>query len=195
MSAGVNSKRSTMKNITLLVAAIVLCLSSDAFARIGQTEEQVSALFGKPIDAGTPDKEGVTTNMYKNSERRVSRSGPLLKITASPKLIREWMGAKLSGKRNVRSFSREISGGKEWIKDPSKLAGKKRSLRKGVHETLPDDRPCLSRRSSSAPRSYLSRLPSQRPPVTPTFDEISHVAANCVVRSTRCRENRREPRR
>ena len=46
-----------MKNIMIISAAIVLGLSSGAFARIGQTEEQVNALFGKPIDAGTPDKD------------------------------------------------------------------------------------------------------------------------------------------
>jgi hypothetical protein len=55
-----------MKHILMLAAAIVIGLSGQAFARLGQTEEQVSALFGKPIDAGTPDKEGVTTNTYKN---------------------------------------------------------------------------------------------------------------------------------
>jgi hypothetical protein len=49
-----------MKTILILVAMIVIGLSGQAFARLGQTEEQVSALFGKPIDAGTPDKEGVT---------------------------------------------------------------------------------------------------------------------------------------
>lgn len=36
-----------MKPILILIAAIVLGLSNDAFARIGQTEEQVGALFGK----------------------------------------------------------------------------------------------------------------------------------------------------
>jgi hypothetical protein len=55
-----------MKNTMILGAALVIGLSSEAFARLGQTGEQVSALFGKPIDPGTPDKEGVTTNMYKN---------------------------------------------------------------------------------------------------------------------------------
>ena len=55
-----------MKHILMLAATIVIGFSGQAFARLGQTEEQVSTLFGKPIDAGTPDKEGVTTNMYKN---------------------------------------------------------------------------------------------------------------------------------
>jgi hypothetical protein len=55
-----------MKNIMIIAAAVVIGLSGDAFGRIGQSEEQVSALFGKPIDAGRPDKEGVTTNIYKN---------------------------------------------------------------------------------------------------------------------------------
>jgi len=40
-------------------------LSDQAFARIGQTEDQVNALFGKPVDPGKPDSNGLTTNMYK----------------------------------------------------------------------------------------------------------------------------------
>jgi hypothetical protein len=55
-----------MKPILILAAAIMIVMGGEAFARLGQTEEQVTALFGKPIDAGTPDKEGVTTNTYKN---------------------------------------------------------------------------------------------------------------------------------
>jgi hypothetical protein len=54
-----------MKPTLILAAAIAIGLSSQAFARIGHTEEQVSALFGKSIDPGTPDKEGVTTNIIR----------------------------------------------------------------------------------------------------------------------------------
>ena len=51
-------KRLTLKPILILAAAITIGMSSQAFARLGQTEEQVSALFGKAIDSGTPTKKG-----------------------------------------------------------------------------------------------------------------------------------------
>jgi hypothetical protein len=55
-----------MKHVLILAAAIVIALSGQAFARLGQTEDQVNALFGKPVDPGKPDSDGITTNTYKN---------------------------------------------------------------------------------------------------------------------------------
>src|SRR5438094_10283843 len=55
-----------MKHVLILAATIVIALSGQAFARLGQTEDQVNALFGKPVDPGKPDSDGLTTNMYKN---------------------------------------------------------------------------------------------------------------------------------
>src|SRR5437762_12635286 len=55
-----------MKHIVILAAALVIALSDQAFARLGQTEDQVNALFGKPTDPGKTDSDGITTNMYKN---------------------------------------------------------------------------------------------------------------------------------
>lgn len=142
MSVGVNSKRSTVKNITLIVAAIVLCLSGDAFARIGQTEEQVSALFGKPIDAGTPDTEGVTTNMYKNPSGEYHALVQFLKGHSIAEAYSRVDGGKLSEKE-MSIFLQGNSGGKEWIKDPSKLAWERSDHRaKAWYETL-SGRPTL----------------------------------------------------
>jgi hypothetical protein len=142
MSAGINSKRSTMTNITLIVAAIALCLSSDAFARIGQTEEQVSALFGKSIDAGTPDKEGVTTNMYKNPSGEYHALVQFLKGRSIAEAYSRVDGGKLSGKE-MAIFLQGNSGGKEWIKDPRKLAWERSDHRaKAWYETL-SGRPTL----------------------------------------------------
>ncbi len=55
-----------MKHLLILAAAIIITLSSQAVARLGNTEDQVNALFGKPTDPGKPDSDGITTNMYKN---------------------------------------------------------------------------------------------------------------------------------
>jgi hypothetical protein len=110
-----------MKKIMITAAAIVLVFGSNASARIGQTEEQVSALFGKPIDVGTPDKEGVTTNMYKNPSGEYHALVQFLKGRSIAEAYSRVDGGKLSEKE-MSIFLQGNSGGKEWIKDPHKLA-------------------------------------------------------------------------
>ncbi len=90
-----------MKHIVILAAALVIALSDQAFARLGQTEDQVNALFGKPTDPGKPDSDGITTNMYKNP------TGEYLAVTALPNRMLAWIAGSFR-KKNYRSFSREI---------------------------------------------------------------------------------------
>jgi hypothetical protein len=131
-----------MKLILILAAAIVTGMSSQAFARIGQTEEQVSALFGKPIDAGTPDKEGVTTNMYKNPSGEYHALVQFQKGHSIAEAYSRVDGGKLSEKE-MSIFLQGNSGGKEWIKDPRKLAWERSDHRvKAWSETL-SGRPTL----------------------------------------------------
>ena len=131
-----------MKLILILAAAIVTGLSGQAFARIGQTEEQVSALFGKSIDPGTPDKEGVTTNMYKNPSGEYHALVQFLKGHSIAEAYSRVDGGKLSEKE-MSIFLQGNSGGKEWIKDPHKLAWERSDHRaKAWSETL-SGRPTL----------------------------------------------------
>ena len=131
-----------MKNITMIAAAIVIGLSGDAFARIGQTEEQVSALFGKPIDADPPDKEGITTNTYKNPSGEYIALVQFLKGHSIAEAYSRVDRGKLSEKE-MSIFLQGNSGGKEWIKDPSKLAWERSDHRaKAWYETL-SGRPTL----------------------------------------------------
>ena len=131
-----------MKNITMIAAAIVIGLSGQAFARIGQTEEQVSALFGKPIDVGTPDKEGVTTNMYKYPSGEYHALVQFRKGRSIAEAYSRVDGGKLSEKE-MSIFLQGNSGGKEWIKDPHKLAWERSDHRvKAWSETL-SGRPTL----------------------------------------------------
>jgi len=53
-----------MKRTLLVIALSCLALSGRIFAALGDTEDQVADLFGKPVDPGFPDKRGVTTNTY-----------------------------------------------------------------------------------------------------------------------------------
>jgi hypothetical protein len=55
-----------MKHILMLVVMLIAGVSGEAFARLGNTTEQVNALFGKPTDPRKLDSDGITTNMYKN---------------------------------------------------------------------------------------------------------------------------------
>ena len=131
-----------MKPLLILIAAIVLGLSSDAFARLGQTEEQVSALFGKPIDPGTPDKEGVTTNIYKNPSGEYHALVQFLKGHSIAEAYSRVDGAKLSEKE-MSIFLQGNASGKEWIKDPRKLAWERSDHHaKAWYETL-SGRPTL----------------------------------------------------
>ena len=125
-----------MKPTLILTAAIVIGLSGQAFARLGQTEEQVSALFGKPMDAGTPDKEGVTTNMYKNPSGEYHALVQFLKGRSIAEAYSRVDGGKLSEKE-MSIFLQGNSGGKNWIKDPGKLAWERSDHRaKAWSETL-----------------------------------------------------------
>jgi hypothetical protein len=131
-----------MKQFLMLAAMIVIGLSGDSFARIGQTEEQVSALFGKPIDADAPDKGGVTTNMYKNPSGEYHALVQFLKGHSIAEAYSRVDGGKLSEKE-MSVFLQGNSGGKEWIKDSHKLAWERSDHRaKAWYETL-SGRPTL----------------------------------------------------
>ena len=131
-----------MKHILVAVATIVIGLSGQAFARLGQTEEQVSALFGKPIDADKPDKEGVTTNTYKNPSGEYIALVQFLKGHSIAEAYSRVDSGKLSEKE-MSIFLQGNSGGKEWIKDPRKLAWERSDHRaKAWYETL-SGRPTL----------------------------------------------------
>lgn len=131
-----------MKTILILAAAIVIGLSGQAFARLGQTEEQVSALFGKPIDTDPPDKEGVTTNTYKNPSGEYIALVQFQKGHSIAEAYSRVDKGKLSEKE-MSAFLQGNSGGKEWIKDPNKAAWERSDHRaKAWYETL-SGRPTL----------------------------------------------------
>lgn len=53
-----------MKGILFLVVVLCVALSGSLFAALGNTEDEVAELFGKPVNQGFPDKRGVVTNIY-----------------------------------------------------------------------------------------------------------------------------------
>ena len=110
-----------MKLIAILAAALVIASSDHAFARLGQTEDQVSALFGKSIDPGKPDSDGITTKMYKNPTGEYLAVVQFLKGRSITESYARVDSRKLSEKE-LSIFLQGNSAGKEWKRDPRKLA-------------------------------------------------------------------------
>jgi hypothetical protein len=110
-----------MKGIVILAAALVIALSDQAFARLGNTEDQVNALLGKPSDPGKPDSDGITTNMYKNPTGDYLAMVQFFKGHSVAEAYARVDRHKLSEKE-LSIFLQGNSAGKEWKKDPRKLA-------------------------------------------------------------------------
>jgi hypothetical protein len=110
-----------MKRVLILVGIVAAGLSAQAFARLGQTEEQVNALFGKPTDPGKPDSDGITTNMYKNPTGEYIAVVQFLKGRSVAESYARVDSRKLSEKE-LSIFLQGNSAGKKWKKDPRKLA-------------------------------------------------------------------------
>src|SRR5262245_21792076 len=110
-----------MKPIVILAAALIITLSDQAFARLDQTEDQVNALFGKPIDPCQPDNDGITTTMEKNPTGEYLAVVQLLKGHSVTESYARADRHKLSEKE-LSIFLQGNSAGKEWKKGPRKLA-------------------------------------------------------------------------
>ena len=108
-----------MKRILLLVATLSIALSARSFGALGDTEEQVADLFGKPVNVGFPDKRGVSTNKYQKGNYII-----LVQFLSHLSLAESYTRV------DKQEFSQdEISGLLEgssndlgWTKDPDKLA-------------------------------------------------------------------------
>jgi hypothetical protein len=130
-----------MKHILILAAALI-ALGGGAFGRLGQTEDQVNALFGKPVDPGKPDSDGITTNMYKNPTGEYLAVVQFLKGHSVAEAYSRVDRHKLSEKE-LSIFLEGNSAGKEWKKDPRKLTWERSDHRaKAWWETL-SGRPTL----------------------------------------------------
>jgi len=110
-----------MKRILTLAAAIIIALSSEAVARLGNTEDQVNALLGKPTDPGKPDSDGITTNMYKNPTGEYIAVVEFLKGHSVAEAYSRVDRHKLSEKE-LSIFLEGNSAGNKWEKKPGKKA-------------------------------------------------------------------------
>jgi hypothetical protein len=121
MKIRTNLEKILVKRALIFVAILAVGLSDQAFARLGQTEDQVNALFGKPIDPGKPDSDGITTHMYKNPTGEYIAVVQFFKGHSITESYARVDSHKLSEKE-LSIFLQGNSAGKEWKKDPRKLA-------------------------------------------------------------------------
>jgi hypothetical protein len=96
-----------------------VALSGSAFAALGNTEEEVADLFGKPVNPGFPDSKGVTSNTYQKGNymilvqflRHLSLAESYPRVDKQ-KFSNDEISALLDGNGN----------GRAWEKDPDKMA-------------------------------------------------------------------------
>jgi hypothetical protein len=110
-----------MKQLLILAATGIIALSTQTEARIGNTEEQVNAVMGKPTDPGKPDSDGVTTNMYKNPTGEYIAVVQFLKGRSVAEAYSRTDRHQLSEKE-LSIFLEGNSGGNKWEKKPGKKA-------------------------------------------------------------------------
>lgn len=110
-----------MRHVLILAAAIIVPLSSQAVARLGNTEDQVNAVLGKPTDPGKPDSDGITTNMYKNPTGEYIAVVQFLKGHSVAEAYSRVDRHKLSEKE-LSIFLEGNSAGNKWEKKSGKKA-------------------------------------------------------------------------
>lgn len=108
-----------MKRILLLIAALYIALSARTFGALGDTEDQIADLFGKPTNEGFPDQRGISTNTY--------QKGNYIILV---QFLRHLSLAESYTRTDKRDFSEDeltallagSSNDLKWVKDPEKLA-------------------------------------------------------------------------
>ena len=108
-----------MKRILLLVLSSCVALSAPAFAALGDSEDKVAEAYGEPVDAGFPDKNGVTTNMYRKGDYMI-----LVQFLRRLSLAESYTRTDKHdlSEKELSTFLEANSNGRTWIKNPDKLA-------------------------------------------------------------------------
>src|SRR5438105_8165448 len=108
-----------MKRILLLTFILSLAISARISAALGNSESQIADLYGKPVNQGFPDKNGITTNTYQNGDYLIL-----------VQFLRQYSLAESYTRRDKQEFSEKelsafleaSSNGRQWDKNPNKLA-------------------------------------------------------------------------
>ncbi|HWY39730.1 MAG TPA: hypothetical protein VNX27_02940 [Chthoniobacterales bacterium] len=105
--------------LTLAVVVIsFITLSGSLFAALGDTEEQVADLFGKPVNPGFPDAKGVTTNTYQKGNYMI-----LVQFLKHLSLAESYTRVDKQELSNneISALLDGNSNGQGWEKNPDKM--------------------------------------------------------------------------
>ena len=103
----------------VLVFFLTVMFATQLFAHIGDNEQAIEELCGKPIKTGSPDKRGVTTNKYQAGNYLVLvQFFKHLSIAESYTRVdqRDFSEDELNRFLEGRTYSSHA-----WIKDPNNL--------------------------------------------------------------------------
>lgn len=130
-----------MKPALSLLFILAVAFSARTFASLGNSENEIAALYGKSIDPGSPDSDGTITNTYQKGDYLI------LVQFAKGSCVAESYTRKDRRKFSDKEITAILSsnaGGKEWKKQ---LGGEQKWERsdhgaQAWTETWPDDRRC-----------------------------------------------------
>jgi hypothetical protein len=109
-----------MKRILWLIVILGIGCSGRLFAGLGNSEKEITAQYGKSIDPGAPDSDGLTTNTYTKGDYLI-----LVQFKKGSCVAESYTRKdrhKLSEKE-IATLLSPSAGGKEWKKEsPSKQA-------------------------------------------------------------------------
>jgi hypothetical protein len=108
-----------MKRTLLLIIISSIALSAQTFGALGNSTEQIADLFGKPVNQGTPDKRGITTNMYEKGNYVI-----LVQFLKGLSLAESYTRVdKLElSEKEISAFLEGSGNERSWNKQPSKMA-------------------------------------------------------------------------
>ena len=129
-----------MKRILIIVVIWCITLSGSLFAALGNSEDEIADLFGKPVNQGFPDAKGITTNTYQKGNyiilvqflRRLSLAESYTRIDKQ-EFSNDEISALLDGNSN----------GRAWEKDPNKMAWERDDHKARAWMATPSGRPSV----------------------------------------------------
>ena len=100
-----------MKRTLLLLLLVGIACTARTFAGLGNSENEIAALYGKSIDPGSPDSDGTITNTYQKGDYLI-----LVQFAKGSCVAESYTRKdrhKFSDKEITRLLSSNASG-KEW---------------------------------------------------------------------------------
>src|SRR2546423_15551124 len=108
-----------MKHVLLLIVSLAAVWHGTLFARIGNTENQVADMYGKPVNAGELDKNAVITNTYQKGDYVM-----LVQFYRGHSIAESYARADKHEftEKELSTFLEASAADQEWKKDPNRMA-------------------------------------------------------------------------